>query len=471
MAVKNASVIGSGPNGLTGAITLAHAGFNVTVFEAQTTIGGGARSAELTLPGFVHDTCSAVHPLAVSSPAFASFPLRDFGLEWIEPSAQVAHPLDDGRCVLVYRSIGETASQLGRDASAYRRLMEPLAEHWHELVGDILAPLGVPKHPLLLARFGWRAPWSATAAARFSFRAEAARAVFAGMAAHSILPLEYPGSAAFGWLLSASAHGVGWPIARGGSQAISNALARYFESLGGRIIINTEVRSLDLFEPGSLVLCDVTPRQLLGIAGQRLSGRYREKLEAYRYGPGVFKMDWALDRPIPWRAAECSRAATVHIGGSLEEIASSECAAWKGETSEHPFVLLAQSSLFDSTRAPAGKHTAWAYCHVPNGSPVDMSRQIENQIERFAPGFRDVVIARHATGPAEMERSNANILGGDIAGGAQNMQQLLFRYTKNAYRVPITGVYLCSSSTPPGAGVHGMCGYHAAGMALRDMAR
>lgn len=466
--MKKAWVIGSGPNGLTAGIVLAQAGLDVTVLEAQASVGGGTRSAGLTLPGFVHDVCSAVHPMAVSSPAFAAFPLRKFGLEWIEPPAQLAHPLDDGSCILVDRSVEQTASRLGRDEGRYRRLMAPLAENWRELAGDVLAPPGLGRHPFLLARFGMRAPWPATIAARRAFRTDRARALFAGMAAHSVLPLEYPGSAAFGWLLALSAHGVGWPIVRGGSQAIANALAGYFQSLGGTIRCDSEVRSLGEFEAGSLVMCDITPRQLLALAGSRLPDAYRRRLEKYRYGPGVFKMDWALNRPIAWRSPDCARAATVHIGGSLEEIAASERAPFADAICERPFVLLAQPSLFDASRAPDGQHTGWAYCHVPNGSKVDMSEWIEKQVERFAPGFRATILARHVKGPVDLERENANLVGGDIGGGAQTMQQLLFRHTGSAYRVPMRRIYLCSSSVAPGGGVHGMCGYHAARRALAD---
>jgi len=358
MALRRAYVIGSGPNGLTAAITLAQAGLQVTVLEAQPTIGGGARSAGLTLPGFIHDTCSAVHPMAVSSPVFASFPLSQFGLEWIETPVEVAHPLDDGTCVQVHRSVAQTASQLGPDETAYRRLMEPLAGRWQELATEVLAPLRFPAHPFLMARFGWRAPWAATTAARFSFKTEAARAAFAGMAAHSIVPLEYPGSAAFGWILALSAHGASWPIARGGSQSLTDALARYLESLGGRITVSSEVRSLDDFEPGCVILCDITPKQLLTIGGARLPAGYRRRLESYRYGPGVFKIDWALNGPIPWRAAGCGRSATVHIGGSLEEIAASERAPEKGQIPEKPSFCW-RSPAFSTLRGrPSGNTPA-----------------------------------------------------------------------------------------------------------------
>jgi len=466
--VKSAYVVGSGPNGLTAAIALARAGLRVTLFEAQPTLGGGARSAELTLPGFLHDICSAVHPLAVSSPAFASFPLREHGLEWIDPPAALAHPFDDGTCLLVERSIAKTAARLGRDSGVYQRILGALTARWQKLVPDILAPPHFPKHPLLYALFGSLAPWPATLAARTLFREPKTRAVFAGMAAHSILPLEDAVSAAFGWVLTIAAHAVGWPIPRGGSQQIANALVSYFRSLGGRVVPGHPVKSLDEFEHDALVLCDVTPRQLLCIAGYKLPDAYRRRLEKYRYGPGVFKIDWALDGPLPWKAAECASAATVHIGGTMEEIAAAERAPWEGKAHERPFVLLAQPSLFDPSRAPAGKHTVWAYCHIPNGSNEDMTSRIEAQIERFAPGFRARILVRHTMGPAEMERHNANLVGGDINGGAQSLGQLFLRPTSDYYRTPVPGLFLCSSSTPPGGGVHGMCGYHAAEAALKE---
>lgn len=467
--MSDACVIGSGPNGLTAAIVLATAGLRTTVFEAQPTIGGGTRSAELTLPGFLHDICSAVHPLAVCSPAFSSFPLAEHGLEWIEPPIPVAHPLDDGSAPALMRQLDTTATQLGLDGAAYRRAIGPLLRRWPELAAEILQPIHIPKNPFLLARLGLLAPWPAAASARLLFRTESARALFAGIAAHSVLPLDALGSAAFGWVLAIAAHAVGWPIPRGGSQRIANALASYFESLGGRIIANTTIRSLnDLDSKTALVLCDVTPRQFLEIAGSRLPDDFRRQLESYRYGPGVFKLDWALSAPIPWTAHECSRAGTIHVGGSLEEIAASERAAYDVRISDRPFVLVAQPSLFDPSRAPAGKHTAWAYCHVPNGSTTGMTNRIESQIERFAPGFRARILARHAFTPAELELHNANLVGGDITGGAQNLKQLLLRPSRSFYRTPLKGVYLCSASTPPGGGVHGMCGFNAAKMALRD---
>ena len=461
-------MVGSGPNGLTAAIILAQAGLRTTVFEAQPTIGGGARSAELTLPGFVHDVCSAVHPWAVSSPAFAGFPLAEHGLEWIQPPLPLAHPLDDGPAAILAMSLDETCARLGADGARYRRAMAPLVRRWRELVPMIQAPLvRWPAHPWLLARFGVLGLWPAAQLARRLFRTEAARALFAGNAAHSILPLEAIGSCAFGWLLAAAAHAVGWPIPRGGSQAIANALASYFESLGGRIVTDSRIESLDELGDASLVLCDVTPRQFLAMAADRLPERFSRQLEAYRYGPGVFKLDWALRAPIPWRAAECARAGTVHVGGSLDEIAASERALAGTAPSDRPFVLVAQPSLFDAGRAPAGQHTAWAYCHVPHAAAADMTERIESQVERFAPGFRARILARHAMTPADLERHNANLVGGDITGGAQDLWQLVRRPTRLLYRTPISGVYLCSSSTPPGAAVHGMCGFHAAQAALR----
>jgi phytoene dehydrogenase-like protein len=462
--VKNCYVIGSGPNGLTAAITLARAGFHVTVLEAQAEIGGGTRSAEFTLPGFVNDVCSAVHPMALSSPVLAGLPLRSHALEWIHSPAALAHPFDDGSCLTVERTLDATPA-------LYRKIAMPLVWEWSALMEDILAPPHVPRHPLTLGRFGALAPWPASLMARVVFHSPQWRAVFAGMAAHSMLPLEAPGSAAFGWILMLSAHAVGWPIARGGSQRIADALVSYFQSLGGRILTSSRVKSLDEFERGSLVMCDVTPRQLLELAGSRLPPGYRRNLEKWRYGPGVFKIDWAMDAPIPWRAAECARAATVHLGGSWEEIAESERAPWEGKAGkahERPFVLLAQPSLFDASRAPAGGHTVWAYCHVPNGCELDMTEAIEGQVERFAPGFRSRILARHTMAATELERHNANLVGGDIGGGANTLRQLLLRPTASGYRTPLDGVFLCSSATPPGAGVHGMCGYWAARAAIED---
>ena len=448
---------------------LAKAGLRTTVLEAEPTIGGGTRSATLTLPGFVHDMCSAVHPMAASSPIFAEFPLAEHGLEWVHPALPLAHPLEDGSAAVLNRSVEETCAGLGPDGAVYRNTVSKLVDQWPDLISEFLQPVvHIPKKPVLMARFGWRSLQSAARTARAVFRTEKARALFAGCAAHSLVPLEARGSAAFGWVLAITAHAVGWPIARGGSQQIANALASYFKTLGGQIIINRRVHTLDELDRSALILCDVTPRQFVALGGNRLPGGFRRQLASYRYGPGVFKMDWALGAPIPWRAAECRQAGTVHVGGTLEEIARSERAACEGRIDERPFVLVAQPSLFDSSRAPAGKHTAWAYCHVPNGSSVDMTERIENQIERFAPGFHDCILARRIFNACGLEQHNANLIGGDITGGANTLSQLIFRPTRRLYRTPLHGVYLCSASTPPGGGVHGMCGYHAARAVLHD---
>lgn len=465
---RRAVVVGAGPNGLTAAITLAREGVDVTLIEAQQDVGGGARSAELTLPGFTHDTCSAVHPMAAASPAFSSMPLESHGLRWIVPPAAAAHPLDDGSAVMLENSVEATARGLGRDGAAYRLALGPLAAAWPSLAPELLAPVHVPAHPLLLARFGLLALRPAAGGAKARFRGREARALAAGLAGHSLLPLERAGSAAAGWALALAAHNGGWPIPEGGSGRISAALASYLRSLGGKIVTGSPVRSLGELGRPDAILCDLTPRQLLRVAGDRLSPGFRRALAAYRYGPGAFKVDWALDGPIPWSAEGCRRAATVHVGGTLEEIAASERAPARGAVSERPFVLVTQPSLFDPRRAPAGKHTAWGYCHVPNGYKLDVRKHIEAQIERFAPGFVRRILARHVTGPAELERRDANLVGGDITGGAQDLGQLFLRPTRRLYRTSEPGLYLCSASTPPGAGVHGMCGYHAARAALRD---
>ncbi len=463
---KRAFVIGSGPNGLAAAIELARAGVRVTVLEAEPTAGGGLRTSELTLPGFAHDLCSAIHPLAASSIAFRSYPLREHGLEWIYPPASAAHPLDGGRCVLAEVDVAKTAERLGEDAGHYRGAVSSLASRWDELFEDVFAPPHFPRHPRTFAQFGLLSTLPAAFMARALFRTEEARALFAGMATHSVLPLEAPASGAFGWILTASTHGVGWPLARGGSQRIADALISYLKSRGGEVVTNHRVTSLRELEPGALVLCDVAPKTLVRIAEGQLPAWYAQKLTRFRYGPGVFKIDWALRAPIPWRNAECAKAATVHVGGTLEEVAESERAAWRGEHHNRPFVLLAQQSLFDSSRAPAGQHTGWAYCHVPNGSNEDMTARIEAQIERFAPGFRESILARHPMTPAEMEAKNANLIGGDITGGAATVRQLFTRPFLGMYTTPVKNLYLCSASTPPGGGAHGMCGYYAARVAL-----
>jgi phytoene dehydrogenase-like protein len=466
----DAVIVGAGPNGLAAAITLARQGWSVLLLEARDTIGGGVRSAELTLPGFTHDICSAIFPLSVASPFLRSLPLEGHGLEWVHPAAPVAHPLAGGRAVVLERSLDETVQALGADGPRYRDLVEPFVEGWQGLVDDVLGPLPIPpKHPVQLARFGLSALRSASGLARGAFRGEHARAAFAGNAAHSIMPLEAPGTAAAGLLMSIFAHTVGWPLARGGSGQLANALQAYFCSLGGAVVTGFPVESLDQLPPARAVLLDVTPTQFSEIAAERLPSSYRRQLARYRYGPGVFKVDYALDGPVPWSAGECARAATVHLGGTLEEIAAAEAAVWRGEHPEKPFVLFVQQSPFDPSRAPAGKHTAWAYCHVPNGSTVDMTARIEAQIERFAPGFRDLVLARHTYNTRQMQDHNPNYIGGDIIGGVQDLRQLYFRpvVSTNPYATPLKGVYLCSSSTPPGGGVHAMCGYHAARAVLR----
>ena len=451
-------VIGSGPNGLTAAIVLARGGCQVTVYEGGAQIGGGARSAELTLPGFVHDVCSAVHPMALSSPAFEQFPLAAHALDWIHPEAPLAHPLDDGTAAVLERSVDATARGLAGDGDAWRSLMEPLAEAWPRLRHDVLAPPHFPRHPLLMAKFGMKALGSASGLVQSRFRGPRARALFAGIAAHACLPLEARPTAGVGLTLAAAAHSVGWPFPRGGAQRIADALAGYLRSLGGEILTGSPLTALP---EAPIVLCDVTPRQFLSLAGPRLTEPFCGALARYRYGPGAFKMDWALDGPIPWTAKECVRAGTVHVGGTFEEIAE-----WERSHSGRPFVLVVQPTLFDATRAPAGKHTAWGYCHVPNASSVDMASAIEDQIERFAPGFRARILARSVLPPAALERLNPNLVGGDINGGSIQLGQFFLRPTRRLYATPLEGVYLCSSATPPGGAVHGMCGYHAARLAL-----
>jgi phytoene dehydrogenase-like protein len=461
----DAVVIGSGPNGLAAAIVLARAGLRTVVLEASDTMGGAARSGELTLPGFVHDLCSAVHPMAIASPFFSTLPLERHGLEWIQPPVPLAHPLDDGTAILMHRSLVETCAGLGADGAAYGDLIAPLVDECPGLLFDAFGPLRFPSHPSGMARLGLTGLRSAWGLAQSRFHGGRARALLAGLAAHSILPLEEPGSAAIGLMMAVAGHYGGWPIPRGGAQRISDALAA---CCAGEVRCGVRVRSLEEVLPARVVLCDLSPRPLLGIAGHRFTDAYRSKLDRFRYGPGVYKVDWALAGPIPWRAAECALAGTVHLGGTLAEIAASERAAWRGEIAERPFVLLAQPSLFDPARAPAGKHTVWGYCHVPNGSAVPMLERIEAQIERFAPGFRELVLARHVMSPSDLEQRNPNFVGGDINGGSADLGQFFLRPTIGMYSTPVRGLYICSASTPPGGGVHGMCGYFAARRALRD---
>lgn len=459
---RDAIVIGSGPNGLAAAITMAHAGYRVVVYEAEAAIGGGTRSSQLTLPGFVHDVCSAVHPMAASSVIFNQLKLSQYGLNWVYPDAGLAHPFDDGTAILISRSLSETCSQFGDDSLNVRRFLQPFVERWDGLSADVLRPARFPRSPGLTARFARDAALPAASVALRKFKTPKARAVFAGLAAHSVMPLSAWGSAAFGMLLWITCHSVGWPIAEGGSQSITNALACCLESLGGKIVTNARINSLCELPRAATILCDVTPRQFLDFAGDQVSAHERRTFHNYRYGPGTFKVDWALNAPIPWNAPECAKAGTVHLGGTLEEIAVSEESAWSSAPAQKPFVLLSQPSLFDTTRAPAGKHTAWAYCHVPHGSATDMLDAIENQIERFARGFRARVIGRSVMSPADLQHHNANLIGGDISGGAMSLGRLLRRSTSRTYRTSIPGVFLCSSATPPGPGVHGLCGYFSA---------
>ena len=466
----DAIVVGSGPNGLAAAIAMQQAGLSVLLVEAKEKIGGGLRSAELTLPGFVHDICSAIHPLAIASPFFTTLPLHEHGLQFIHPTIAAVHPFDDGTAAALYSSIEQTAQRLGEDELAYLQLMKRFTNEWPSMIYDVMRPLHFPEHPMAMLGFGIKAITPATHLSK-KFHSKEARGLWGGMAAHSMQPLSNAATSAIGMVLMACAHTSGWPLVKGGSQAIADALASYFISLGGTIQTNFYVHSLSQLPSSRAVLFDVTPKQLLEIAGNKFSSFYRSQLQRYRYGMGVFKIDWALDGPIPFTAPECRQAGTVHLGNTWEEIAASEKLTAEGQHTEKPFVLLAQQSLFDNTRAPDGKHTAWAYCHLPNNSEVDMTERIEKQVERFAPGFRERIIGRHTMNTAQMEEYNPNYIGGDINGGVIDIRQLFTRpaLRLSPYRTSAKGIYICSSSTPPGGGVHGMCGYHAARRALKDV--
>ncbi len=471
--VSRAIVIGAGPNGLAAAIVLAQAGLAVEVYEAESEPGGAVRTLPLTLPGFLHDFGSAVHPLAVGSPFFNSLPLASYGLEWIHGEAPFAHPLDDGTAAVMERGLADAEKELGPDGRSWRRMMQPLVDGWKEFSEGCLGPLlRVPRHPFLMARFGLLAAQPARMLAAGHFTGTRARALFGGLAAHSVLSFDRPFSSAAGLMLGAAAHAVGWPIPRGGARSITSALVAHLEALGGTLHTSRRIDAQSLREldgDGVLTLFDTSPRALLAIAGNRLSRGYQRTLQRFQYAPGAFKVDYALSEAVPWKAAECRRAITVHVGGTFEEIAAAEDAVAHGRHPEKPFILTAQPTLFDPSRAPLGKHVFWAYCHVPNGSTVDMTAQIEAQIERFAPGFRDCVLDRRVSAPNALESMDANLVGGDVGGGAYTVRQLLLRPGIRSYSTGTPNLYLCSASSPPGGAVHGMCGFHAAKLALRRL--
>lgn len=468
--MHDAIIIGSGPNGLAAAIRLAQEGLSVKVFEAADTVGGGTRTKELTLPGFNHDICSAIHPMAVGSPFFKTLPLKQYGLEWIHPTYPLAHPLDDRPAVILHKSLDDTAAELNDDGDAYRNLFSSLVERWDDLAPELLSPLNsFPSHPLLLSKFGLKALQSAEGLASRKFKTDRAKALFAGLAAHSILPLNQISTAAIGLVLGTIGHKIGWPLPKGGSHNITKALSEYFISIGGKIETGAAVKTLRELPQSKLILFGNTPKQILTIAGDQLPDSYAKKLRSFKYGAGVFKVDIALNSPIPWTDKRCGEAGTVHLGGTLQEIARSEKQIANGHHPGKPYVLLTQQSMFDDSRAPAGKHTVWAYCHVPNGSTEDMTEPVLRQIERFAPGFRDLMLDYHTMNTRAMENYNANYVGGDINGGSQDISQLFTRPAGllDPYHIPGTSLFICSSSTPPGGGVHGMCGYHAANSALK----
>jgi phytoene dehydrogenase-like protein len=464
----DAIVVGSGPNGLAAAIRLAQAGRSVCVLEAANTPGGGVRSAEVTLPGFVHDICSSVYPMAVCSPFLRKLPLDQHGLQWVTPPIAVAHPFEDGSAAVLHNSLDDTVADLGVDGPSYRKLVGEFVGRWQDFMEDALSQPRIPRQPFMMANFGLRALRSASGLARAYFKTEKVRGLFAGIGAHSMLPLEMKGTAAPALVLAITAHVAGWPVARGGSQQLTAAMVSYLESLGGKLITGFVVESLNQLPQGKIILFDVTPRQLLKIAGNAMPETFKQSLNQFRYGMAVYKVDWALREPVPWLTQECRLAGTLHLGATLDEICASERGAWNGQPPKRPYVLFAQPSLFDSARAPAGQHTAWGYCHVPFGYAGDVTDLIEKQVERFAPGFGKCILARSVMGPAALEKHNPNLVGGDIGGGASTLKQLLVRPTARLWRTPMPRIYICSSSTPPGAGVHGMCGYQAAESVLRD---